>query len=129
VSAGKTATPPALGRSAVVGSAPRQDAMDDDLSALPIGLEDHTPVAHAYPGVGSAGEPANAGVLAGIVCKPIKRTHDTLLDLGIETLQVLLATPGEADGPGSLDHARSYLRLMSSSGISGIPAAISSRDS
>jgi hypothetical protein len=85
-------------RSAVVGSAAVQDALDDDRPRGDVELNDHAPIADPKTGLPAALQPSQVGA-SRLVGEPPDRAEHPLLDLRIKSFEILVGAPFELDDP------------------------------
>lgn len=114
--------------SAVVGSTARQDANNDDCSRLELELKPHAPIPDSQsPFVTPSQAPEVERRV--LVEQTIERGRHPPRDLRVESSEVSLGAPLEAERPPRLLHHYSRVRLTSSNGIVGTPAARSASTS
>ena len=128
LSPGPAAESPRRSVSALVCPPARQHAVNEERASLGVARESQTPIADAQAKLLGGREAAN--VNAPVVCRQlVDRGEHASTHLWVQALHVLVGASREANGPLCVRHASPYLRLISSSGIVGAPAAISSRAS
>ena len=98
--------------SALVGTSAGQDALDDDRPRSNIEPDDHAPIADPKTGLLAALQPPQVGSSRVFGESPDRAEHP-LLDLRVESFEILLSTPFELNRPPLCGHGPPCLRMIS----------------